>query len=553
MRTTKKKTSFLLAILLVLILLTAIPLATQGFAADAPTLKTTVYPERVSQNGTFTVTVSLAEKVTTRGFGLDFETAYDHTAFEWVGGDWSDDIKAQSVMAPTIAGAHAAFTTLEAMDVSGVIYTFVLKPVGSFTCRDSAPIKVTSSNVFPTEAQGDTVLFNHIYDNPADAICNSCDFVRALPTYVHALHRGDEVTVSVTLDKAVESTGFGLDLLYAYDHERFEWISGDWCETVTDGALLQKTNAGSEAAFATDEPIALSGEIFSFVLKVKEDAPFGDYDVVVTPRGNLADAKLSTTAITVHECTPSATASYDGESHWYSCITYGCTAQLAKTPHVFENEEDTKCDCGYEKRDYLLGDTDGNGKVDMDDAIYLLFHYSFPEGYPIQQPTNYDGIGLTDMDDAIYLLFHYSFPEGYPLHDGNVWKWPLPADAQQGEIQYPSGRPDEGVQIPVGGWANNGKISAFAASAGVVVKAEYHSDWGNLVVIEHEDGYLSYYAHLHSVTVSVGDKLAAGDKIGLVGGTGATSTVNLYFIIARSQGDGEPVRVNPLDYVTQPQ
>jgi len=65
---------------------------------------------------------------------------------------------------------------------------------------------------------------------------------------------------------------------------------------------------------------------------------------------------------------------------------------------------------------YLKGDVDGNGVVDMDDAIYLLFAINFPESYPLNQPANFDGVGEEDMDDAIYLLFHVNFSANYPLH-----------------------------------------------------------------------------------------------------------------------------------------
>lgn len=68
------------------------------------------------------------------------------------------------------------------------------------------------------------------------------------------------------------------------------------------------------------------------------------------------------------------------------------------------------------KTSALKGDADGSGNVDMDDAIYLLFHINFPASYPIEQTADYDGNGKVDTDDAIYLLFHVNFPASYPLH-----------------------------------------------------------------------------------------------------------------------------------------
>ena len=65
---------------------------------------------------------------------------------------------------------------------------------------------------------------------------------------------------------------------------------------------------------------------------------------------------------------------------------------------------------------YLKGDVDNDGDVDMDDAIYLLFHVNFQDSYPVNQPANFDGLGEVTMDDAIYLLFHVNFQDSYPLH-----------------------------------------------------------------------------------------------------------------------------------------
>ena len=47
--------------------------------------------------------------------------------------------------------------------------------------------------------------------------------------------------------------------------------------------------------------------------------------------------------------------------------------------------------------------------------------------------------------------------------------------------------------------------------------------YGTYVVIEHEDGMRSYYAHLKSRTVSVGDKVSGGQIIGYSGNTGRTN------------------------------
>ena len=69
-------------------------------------------------------------------------------------------------------------------------------------------------------------------------------------------------------------------------------------------------------------------------------------------------------------------------------------------------------------RDYsvLKGDLDESGEVDLNDAIYLLYHVNFPGSYPVNQSVDFDGSGKADLNDAIYLLYHVNFPSSYPLH-----------------------------------------------------------------------------------------------------------------------------------------
>lgn len=61
------------------------------------------------------------------------------------------------------------------------------------------------------------------------------------------------------------------------------------------------------------------------------------------------------------------------------------------------------------------GDLDGNGRIDSDDAIYLLNHTMMPDHYPIDQDCDFNGDGHVDGDDAIYLLYHTLLPDRYPL------------------------------------------------------------------------------------------------------------------------------------------
>ena len=68
-----------------------------------------------------------------------------------------------------------------------------------------------------------------------------------------------------------------------------------------------------------------------------------------------------------------------------------------------------------------------------------------------------------------------------------------------------------------------------AAGAGVVVRAGAADGYGNAVLIDHGNGYLTHYGHLSEIEVRVGERVAAGDEIGKEGSTGHSTGPHLHF------------------------
>ena len=69
-----------------------------------------------------------------------------------------------------------------------------------------------------------------------------------------------------------------------------------------------------------------------------------------------------------------------------------------------------------------------------------------------------------------------------------------------------------------------------AAAGGTVVSMNASgAAYGNHVVIKHNDGLYTLYAHLSSITVGLGAPVSAGQQIGTVGSTGASSGPHLHF------------------------
>jgi murein DD-endopeptidase MepM/ murein hydrolase activator NlpD len=75
------------------------------------------------------------------------------------------------------------------------------------------------------------------------------------------------------------------------------------------------------------------------------------------------------------------------------------------------------------------------------------------------------------------------------------------------------------------------RSNIYAANNGTVVTARRHPVNGNYVIINHNNGYYSLYAHLDSITVSVGQTVVAGQVIGYMGSTGWATGVHLHFAI----------------------
>ncbi|MHC5190135.1 murein hydrolase activator EnvC family protein [Enterococcus cecorum] len=71
----------------------------------------------------------------------------------------------------------------------------------------------------------------------------------------------------------------------------------------------------------------------------------------------------------------------------------------------------------------------------------------------------------------------------------------------------------------------------FASRSGSIASSGYDPSAGNYIIINHGDGYYSYYLHLSSIVVGDGS-VSAGQTIGLMGTTGNSTGVHLHFGIA---------------------
>jgi hypothetical protein len=86
----------------------------------------------------------------------------------------------------------------------------------------------------------------------------------------------------------------------------------------------------------------------------------------------------------------------------------------------------------------------------------------------------------------------------------------------------------------------------LAAASGIVSYAGWISGYGNAVIIEHENGISTLYAHNNSLTVWEGASVRQGEQIAIAGSTGNSTGPHVHFEIRRN---GEPV--SPVGFISQ--
>lgn len=80
-----------------------------------------------------------------------------------------------------------------------------------------------------------------------------------------------------------------------------------------------------------------------------------------------------------------------------------------------------------------------------------------------------------------------------------------------------------------------------AAKGGTVVYAGRNDGFGKLVILDHGGGLETYYAHLRRIGVALGERVARGGRIGLVGSTGNSSGPHLHFEIRVRDASVDPL------------
>lgn len=118
------------------------------------------------------------------------------------------------------------------------------------------------------------------------------------------------------------------------------------------------------------------------------------------------------------------------------------------------------------------------------------------------------------------------------------WQWPTAGRVVQGFSNAEGG--NKGIDIA----GQKGQDVRAAAAGKVVYAGNALEGYGNLIIIKHNDDFLSAYAHNDRIMVDEQDNVKAGQKIATLGSTG-TSSNKLHFEIRYKGKSIDPVRYLP--------
>ncbi|HWA15907.1 MAG TPA: M23 family metallopeptidase, partial [Gemmatimonadales bacterium] len=138
-------------------------------------------------------------------------------------------------------------------------------------------------------------------------------------------------------------------------------------------------------------------------------------------------------------------------------------------------------------------------------------------GVPIAPALNARVIGSIHRADGA------TTPKHWPLDEPGYITRGLVGTAGAGDETHPG----LDIAVPVG-------TLVRATAEGLVAEAGEDPEYGSFVLLQHGGEYQSMYGHLSRLIVRTGQRVAAGEVIGLSGNTGNSSAPHLHFEIRKS-------------------
>ena len=195
-------------------------------------------------------------------------------------------------------------------------------------------------------------------------------------------------------------------------------------------------------------------------------------------------------------------------------------------------------------------------------AIDSPNHETYPENSPRMkanyarpvEPAKVQSVGVSDLPPPAQpvkapqqMAAATPAPAAKP-QSGSKFIWPV-ADGKVILHFGPgkTGRSNDGINIAV---AEGEPI--WAAAGGTVVYASSDlKDYGNMIIIRHDNGWMTAYAHARSIAVKKGATVRQGDIIGYVGQTGGVKSPQLHFAIRDGRTPVDPELYLPRSVASQ--
>jgi murein DD-endopeptidase MepM/ murein hydrolase activator NlpD len=125
-----------------------------------------------------------------------------------------------------------------------------------------------------------------------------------------------------------------------------------------------------------------------------------------------------------------------------------------------------------------------------------------------------------------------------PNYAGDTrFQWPVRGRVLSEFGSYPSGEKNNGINIA----AAQGDPIRAAADGNVSYAGNELRGYGNLVLIKHDSGYITAYAHADHFVVDKGQWVSRGQVIGYVGTTGDVRVPQLHFEVRRGAHGESPI------------
>lgn len=165
---------------------------------------------------------------------------------------------------------------------------------------------------------------------------------------------------------------------------------------------------------------------------------------------------------------------------------------------------------------------------------------SYKESYINGERVSQDKISETVLNEAQNRIVVKGTKE-IPSRGTKDWKWPTSRYTISCAYLCYSGHYALDISAYVG-------QPVYAADNGVIIQAGWNGAYGYSILINHNNGYYTRYAHLSTVDVSVGQVVAGGQLIGKAGNTGNSTGPHLHFEIRTNTGSQPSYAPNPMSF-----